>query len=280
MKLTLLIMPVVHAAKLAEITIGFCHLSPASTDHCQIHLVLRTLMTHETTSRLKDADTAVIKSLNVTEPDAPHRRVAVEAGPWSSSYIIHMSTVPAKRSSSPSVNQNKQQKMSDSVTAPPAQLLIKKLGPKARSPTRGSRLAAGYDLYRWARVEERVKGGPLLILCVTAPRPRQFQPGEKHLSIPSSLSRSPSAPTAVWLLGPVWVRRLRCWRIKGFRADTHLCRHTASKHMIDTGAGVIDADYRGTVFVLLFNHAETDFTGGSWTVLRHTSRHPDRQRPQ
>ncbi|KLO17480.1 dUTP diphosphatase [Schizopora paradoxa] len=33
----------------------------------------------------------------------------------------------------------------------------------------------------------------------------------------------------------------------------------ASKHMIDTGAGVIDADYRGIVFVLLFNHAEKDF---------------------
>jgi dUTP pyrophosphatase len=33
----------------------------------------------------------------------------------------------------------------------------------------------------------------------------------------------------------------------------------ASKHMIDTGAGVIDADYRGQVKVLLFNHAEKDF---------------------
>jgi len=33
----------------------------------------------------------------------------------------------------------------------------------------------------------------------------------------------------------------------------------ASKHMIDTGAGVIDADYRGPVFVLLFNHSEKDF---------------------
>lgn len=33
----------------------------------------------------------------------------------------------------------------------------------------------------------------------------------------------------------------------------------ASKHFIDTGAGVIDADYRGPVKVLLFNHAETDF---------------------
>ncbi|GAA5893801.1 hypothetical protein JCM8208_001248 [Rhodotorula glutinis] len=33
----------------------------------------------------------------------------------------------------------------------------------------------------------------------------------------------------------------------------------ASKHMIDTGAGVIDADYRGEVKVLLFNHAKEDF---------------------
>lgn len=33
----------------------------------------------------------------------------------------------------------------------------------------------------------------------------------------------------------------------------------ASKHFIDTGAGVIDADYRGQVKVLLFNHAEEDF---------------------
>ncbi|KAI2618451.1 dUTP diphosphatase [Hypoxylon sp. NC1633] len=33
----------------------------------------------------------------------------------------------------------------------------------------------------------------------------------------------------------------------------------ASKHFIDTGAGVIDADYRGPVKVLLFNHGEADF---------------------
>jgi dUTP pyrophosphatase len=33
----------------------------------------------------------------------------------------------------------------------------------------------------------------------------------------------------------------------------------ASKNFIDTGAGVIDADYRGEVKVLLFNHSELDF---------------------
>lgn len=33
----------------------------------------------------------------------------------------------------------------------------------------------------------------------------------------------------------------------------------ASKHFIDTGAGVIDSDYRGQVKVLLFNHSDSDF---------------------
>ena len=35
----------------------------------------------------------------------------------------------------------------------------------------------------------------------------------------------------------------------------------AAKNFIDTGAGVIDADYRGEVKVLLFNHSEVDFEG-------------------
>merc|ERR1719272_980883 len=33
----------------------------------------------------------------------------------------------------------------------------------------------------------------------------------------------------------------------------------AAKHMIDVGAGVIDADYRGEVKVLLFNLSDIDF---------------------
>jgi hypothetical protein len=31
--------------------------------------------------------------------------------------------------------------------------------------------------------------------------------------------------------------------------------------MIDTGAGVVDADYRGVIFVLLVNHSDKDFQG-------------------
>jgi dUTP pyrophosphatase len=33
----------------------------------------------------------------------------------------------------------------------------------------------------------------------------------------------------------------------------------ALKHSIDVGAGVIDADYRGPVGVILFNHSDADF---------------------
>ena len=34
----------------------------------------------------------------------------------------------------------------------------------------------------------------------------------------------------------------------------------ASKNFIDVGAGVVDVDYRGEVFVLLFNFSDDDFT--------------------
>lgn len=43
--------------------------------------------------------------------------------------------------------------------------------------------------------------------------------------------------------------------------ETELTPSSASKHSIDTGAGVIDADYRGPVMVLLFNYSDVDFTG-------------------
>jgi hypothetical protein len=45
----------------------------------------------------------------------------------------------------------------------------------------------------------------------------------------------------------------------------------ASKHFIDTGAGVIDADYRGPVRVLLFNHSDVDFQSKPPIPAQHAS---------
>ncbi len=42
----------------------------------------------------------------------------------------------------------------------------------------------------------------------------------------------------------------------------------AVKHFIDTGAGVVDEDYRGTVGVVLFNHSDTDFAGAAPAVAQ------------
>ena len=46
----------------------------------------------------------------------------------------------------------------------------------------------------------------------------------------------------------------------------------AVKHFIDTGAGVVDEDYRGNVGVVLFNHGDTDFVGEHVSVGRATLR--------
>ncbi|KAF8631122.1 hypothetical protein AX15_002469 [Amanita polypyramis BW_CC] len=97
------------------------------------------------------------------------------------------------------------------------QLLVKRLSKKARLPTRGSALAAGYDLYS---AESKVI------------------PARGKAMVDTQLS----VAVPVGTYGRVASRS-----------------GLASKFMIGTGAGVIDADYRGTVFVLLFNHSDEDF---------------------
>ncbi|WVQ85125.1 hypothetical protein IAT38_007290 [Cryptococcus sp. DSM 104549] len=104
------------------------------------------------------------------------------------------------------------------VAAPSSTLLIKKLSAAATTPTRGSPLSAGYDLYS---AEEKVvpaRGKALIDL---------------QLSI--------AVPEGTY--GRIAPRS-----------------GLAAKHSIDTGAGVIDADYRGPVMVLLFNYGDKDFT--------------------
>ncbi|KAL2849148.1 dUTP diphosphatase [Aspergillus pseudoustus] len=102
--------------------------------------------------------------------------------------------------------------------APPVQsLLVKKLTPSARAPTRGSAFAAGYDLYASKEIVIPAKGKALV---------------DTGLAI--------AVPEGTY--GRIAPRS-----------------GLASKHFIDTGAGVIDADYRGEVKVLLFNFSDVDF---------------------
>ncbi|KAL1956858.1 hypothetical protein VTO42DRAFT_6706 [Malbranchea cinnamomea] len=99
----------------------------------------------------------------------------------------------------------------------PPPLLVKKLVPEARAPTRGSAFAAGYDLYCAKQTTIPAKGKGLV-----------------------STGLAIAVPEGTY--GRVAPRS-----------------GLASKNFIDTGAGVIDADYRGEVKVLLFNFSDVDF---------------------
>ncbi|XP_074283189.1 deoxyuridine 5'-triphosphate nucleotidohydrolase-like [Silene latifolia] len=96
-------------------------------------------------------------------------------------------------------------------------LKVKKLSDKAVLPSRGSPLAAGYDLS--SAVETKVPA-----------RGKALVPTDLSIAIPQG-TYARVAPRS----GLAW------------------------KHSIDVGAGVIDADYRGPVGVILFNHSDVDF---------------------
>ncbi|KIK69658.1 hypothetical protein GYMLUDRAFT_186890 [Collybiopsis luxurians FD-317 M1] len=106
---------------------------------------------------------------------------------------------------------------SEAPVAPISQLLVKRHSEKAKIPSRGSPLSAGYDLYSAEKKIVPAHGKALI---------------DTQISI--------AVPAGHY--GRVAPRS-----------------GLASKFMIDTGAGVIDADYRGIVFVLLFNLSDKDF---------------------
>ncbi|KAL4081978.1 dUTPase-like protein [Scleroderma yunnanense] len=105
------------------------------------------------------------------------------------------------------------------------QLLVKRLSDKAKLPTRGSALAAGYDLYSAENKTIPARGKALI---------------DTQISI--------AVPDGTY--GRVAPRS---------GLETKGTDKTASKFMIDTGAGVVDADYRGVLFVLLYNLSDKDF---------------------
>ncbi|KAI3821054.1 hypothetical protein L1987_08610 [Smallanthus sonchifolius] len=94
---------------------------------------------------------------------------------------------------------------------------VKKLSEKAVLPSRGSSLAAGYDLS--SAIETKVPS-----------RGKALVATDLSIAVPEG-TYARIAPRS----GLAW------------------------KHSIDVGAGVVDADYRGPVGVILFNHSDTDF---------------------
>lgn len=96
-------------------------------------------------------------------------------------------------------------------------LLVKKLHADAKLPSRGSALAAGYDL---SSLEDFT-----------------LAPNSRH-----------AFSTGISLAVPV-----------GHYGRVAPRSGLAVKHGIDVGAGVIDADYRGEVKVLLFNFGEVAY---------------------
>ncbi|GJJ75962.1 dUTP pyrophosphatase [Entomortierella parvispora] len=97
------------------------------------------------------------------------------------------------------------------------QLLVKKLSDKARLPTRGSKHAAGFDLY-----------------------------SAKAMTIPAQSQGI--VPTDISIAVP-----------EGTYGRVAPRSGLAVKHFVDTGAGVVDFDYRGPVGVVLFNFGKKDF---------------------
>lgn len=146
----------------------------------------------------------------------------------------------------------------ESITSPPAKrvktseettnmspsaepsLQVKKLSETARLPTRGSDFAAGYDMYASKATTVPARGKVLVSTDISIATP----PG-------TCKSFFPNSPAS-----------LRCAVTDTERIiDGRIAPRSglAAKHFIDTGAGVIDEDYRGEVKVLLFNHADADF---------------------
>lgn len=96
-------------------------------------------------------------------------------------------------------------------------LKVYKRSTNATTPTKGSALAAGYDLYSSEASVVPARGQAMVATDISVIVP-------------------------VGTYGRVAPRS-----------------GLAVKHGISTGAGVIDADYRGEVKVVLFNHGEKDF---------------------
>ena len=172
---------------------------------------------------------------------------------------------------------------------PTMALYVKRLSDKATLPVRASAGAAGYDLF-WYDAHITQAGNALdaatytphhaTLLCLFRrlaqldghghPGQGQGHRADRHQHRPSRrLLRCEAAPHAAarrplpmqpWL--DALLRVLPCVLLGG--AGRVAPRSgLAVKHFLDVGAGVIDADYRGAVGVVMFNFSDVDYKGRS-----------------
>lgn len=152
-----------------------------------------------------------------------------------------MSAVPEATTAVTTSPPAKRVKTNLSTMDAPPPLQVKKLSDKARLPTRGSAFAAGYDIYASKETVVPARGKVLVDTDIS-------------IAVPAGTCKPAFSPLTYGIPRPLFNPILTC-------TDGRIAPRSglASKHFIDTGAGVIDADYRGQVKVLLFNHAEADF---------------------
>ncbi|GMI91249.1 DUTP-PYROPHOSPHATASE-LIKE 1 [Hibiscus trionum] len=124
---------------------------------------------------------------------------------------------PEIKEPSPKIPKLSQNGVHEVTQGPVSLLKVKKLSEKAVLPSRGSALAAGYDLSSATDTTVPARGKALI-------------PTDLSISVPEGT------------YGRVAPRSGLAW-----------------KHSIDVGAGVIDADYRGPLGVILFNHSDVEF---------------------
>jgi len=120
--------------------------------------------------------------------------------------------------------------------APPLQIQL--LSAKGKAPTRGSEFSAGYDLYSAEDTSVPARGKAMVSTGIA-------------IAVPAGTCKFATVSI---------VRDIKADSI--FLLDGRVAPRSglAAKHSINTGAGVIDADYRGEVKVILFNHCDNDFT--------------------
>jgi dUTP pyrophosphatase len=130
---------------------------------------------------------------------------------------------------------------------PPLQIqILSKLG---RVPTRGSAFAAGYDLYSAENATVPARGKGMISTGIAIAVPAGTCKYLRHVDY------------SIYVADPLANLHFEDWVIDKCTPDGRVAPRSglAVKHSIHTGAGVIDADYRGEVKVILFNFSDIDF---------------------